>query len=205
MVHRSFANQLSDYQFIVEVARRQNRQTKNALNSKSRRASGDGKLRDVARYILDQKAEGLSYFALHKMCFLAEVAHMEETSERLTNAYVIRQKDGPYYVDLHVVKLTSLVPGLVVNRGKGGIHIQLMPQRSFDDAGDSLGLSPAEVRSIDRALERYGALSDMELKRVAYLTRPMRVLLRKEKKLQMNLFNSAILPYKAKNSQKQSS
>lgn len=38
-----------------------------------------------------------------------------------------------------------------------------------------------ESQSIDRTVQRYGKLSDAELKRDAHLSTPMRALLRKEK------------------------
>ena len=40
---------------------------------------------------------------------------------------------------------------------------------------------------------KYGPLTASKLKTATYLTAPMRELLRKEKSLRMNLFNSAVL------------
>ncbi len=195
MVHRSFANQLADYQFIAESARRVGRSKKRS-SSATRRSTGDtDKLAHVVKRLLDQQPEGLSYFALHKLYFLAEVAHMEAVGERLTNAYVVRQKDGPYCVDLHLAKLSGLVSGLVVERHGGSVRVRLDVQRSLTEGLEVLGLSASEAMSIDGVVRRYGRHPDAELKRVTYLSAPMRALLRKERDLHVNLFNAAVLPY----------
>lgn len=198
MMHRSFANQLADYQFVVELARRRGRPKKGVRAPKESPGSINKKLSGVAKRILEKKPDGISYFALHKLYFMAEVVHMDETGERLTNTYVIRQKDGPYCVDLHLSKLAELVPGIIISRDPAGSRIRITPQLSFEESNDAIELSPAEILSIDRAVQRYGDLSDAELKKVAYLSRPMRALLRKEKALHMNLFNAAVLPYQEK-------
>jgi len=198
IVHRSFANQLADYQFIAESARRGDRHKKKPRATSSRRSGSGSKLANVTKRLLDQQPDGLSYFALHKLHFLAEVAHMEATGERLTNAYVVRQKDGPYFVDLHIAKLPTIIPGLVVERQGGLVRIRLAPQRSLDEGGSASDLSSSEIQSIDRTVKRYGRLTDTELKRVVYLSTPMRALLRKERNLRANMFNAAILPYKEK-------
>lgn len=198
MVHRSFANQLADYQFIAESARRGERKKKRASGALTQRGATTGKLASITKRMLDQRPQGLSYFALHKLHFLAEVAHMEATGERLTNAYVVRQKDGPYFVDLHITKLPLIVPGLNIERHGGSVRIRLDAQLSFKEDAIADDLVESELQTIDRTIKRYGALSDAELKRAVYLSRPMRALLRKERTLRANMFNAAILPYKEK-------
>jgi uracil-DNA glycosylase family 4 len=192
MVHRSFANQLADYQFIAETIRRS--------GLSKRKVSSGGKVRpgakvaQVSRRLLEKQPEGLTYFALHKLFFLAEVAHMEATGERLTNAYVVRQKDGPYCVDLHLAKLPLIVPGVVIERAGASIWLRLDGQRSLVDSVPVSTLKTTEKQAIDNTIRRYAAMSDANLKRVSYLASPMRVILRKERDLRINLFNSAVLP-----------
>jgi uracil-DNA glycosylase family 4 len=194
MVHRSFANQLADYQFIAESLRRTGKSKRQVSGVISKRASSE-KLADVAKRLLEQQPDGLSYFALHKLCFLAEVAQLEEAGERMTNAYVVRQKDGPYFVDLHLAKLPNLVQGLTVEKNGGDIRLRVDAQRSFGDDESPKALSPSECKVVDRVSRRYGSYSEAELKRVVYLSGPMRALLRKERDLRVNLFNAAVLPY----------
>lgn len=196
MVHRSFANQLSDYQFVAESARRKGSQKTNKPPNLTVKPGRNGaKLAHITRRILENQPNGVSYFALHKLYFLAEVAHMEAVGERLTNTYVIRQKDGPYCVDLHIAKLQTLISGIVIDKRSNVMQLKLDPQQSFEINEDTITLTKKEVKSIDKTVARYGALTDTELKRVTYLSTPMRTLLRKEKKLRVNLFNTAVLPY----------
>jgi len=194
MVHRSFANQLSDYQFIAESLRRIDR-PRRRISATGTARSGARKLGQVARRLLKQEPNGLSYFALHKLCFLAEVAQLEAAGERLTNSYVVRQKDGPYFVDLHPAKLPNLVPGLSIEKSGSSLRVRLSHQLEFDGHEDPSHLSTQELATIDGVVRRYGAKSEAELKRIVYLSKPMRALLRKERELRANLFNAAVLPY----------
>lgn len=196
MMHRSFANQLADYQFVAELSRRGGKAKEKTKPSGQR---GDaGKLATVVSRLVDAQPEGISYFALHKLYFLAEVAHLEATSERITNSYVVRQKEGPYCVDLHLAKLPNLVHGLIMENVGGLIRLRRSHQLNLVTHGTTVPLRPSEITAIDAVIARYGKLSDSELKRAAYLSKPMRAMLRREKALHANLFNAAVLPYQTR-------
>ncbi|MDM0015767.1 uracil-DNA glycosylase [Variovorax sp. J22P168] len=197
MIHRSFANQLSDYQYVAETLRRQ-RQPKRKVSSSKPRPDA-AKLGIVARRILEGKAEGLSYFALHKLCFLAELASLEANGERMTNAYVVRQKDGPYFVDLHAAKLPQLIEGVQLRSEGGKLMLALPSQLALEDeaALTAPALSLSDRATVDSVLEKYGHLSDAELKRTVYLSHVMRDLLRQERATGANLYNAAVLPFKS--------
>ena len=74
-----------------------------------------------------------------------------------------------------------MISGLIIRRHSSGVRIQLDPQLGFDDNRSASMLLALESQSIDRTVQRYGKLSDAELKRDAHLSTPMRALLRKEK------------------------
>jgi uracil-DNA glycosylase family 4 len=193
MVHRSFANQLSDYQFVSETFRRITQPTRRRQVRAIDAAAS--KLGLVAGRVIRSQSRGLSYFALHKLCFLAEVAVLEATGQRLTNSYVVRQKDGPYFVDLHAAKLSQLVPDALFNVGYRKLTVKSTSVLDlFSELDDDIKLTHREKELIDAVLGKYGGMSDADLKRVVYLNKYMRVLLRKEKNLGLNLFNAAILP-----------
>lgn len=196
MVHRSFANQLSDYQFVAENLRRLNKPRKKIANTRSR--PDTVKIGKVAQRVLQASPVGLSYFALHKLCFLAELAVLEATGERLTNAYVVRQKDGPYFVDLHLTKLRQLIPGVQVRSIGGKAMLSLSGQRELLEGEVVEILSASDEVAIIKTLERYGRMRDDELKRVVYLSKYMRAILRKERQTGVNLYNSAVLPFLSK-------
>jgi len=193
MVHRSFANQLSDYQFVAESLRRLKKPRKKPSGKNVK--SGSAKLSLVAQRVLRDSPKGLSYFALHKLCFLAEVASLEATGERLTNAYVVRQKDGPYFVDLHLAKLAHLLPDLQTWSERGKVFLRLAPQADLLASEESPELKEHDEASIQTVLTKYGQMPDDELKRVVYLSKYMRALLRKERSSGANLYNAAVLPF----------
>ncbi|WP_271655919.1 uracil-DNA glycosylase [Ralstonia solanacearum] len=196
MVHRSFANQLGDYQFVAETLRRLKQPRNKSVSAKPR--SDAAKLGHVARQILQSNSAGLSYLSLHKLCFLAEVASLEATGTRLTNAYVVSQKDGPYFVDLHLAKLPQLIAGIQVHSVGSKVMLGLATQMGLLDAEPAEGLSASDDAIIKKVLAKYGRMRDDELKRVAYLSKYMRALIRKERSTGANLCNAAVLPFSTK-------
>lgn len=191
MVHRSFANQLADYQFIAEAVRRGGGAKRRKPSAKLSRASE--KIGAVARVLLEEGGE-VSYFALHKLLFMAEVRHLEATSERLTEGYYVRQKDGPYCVELHASRLTALIPGCTTRTVGKHLMVSLGQEDLLSSTSLVDVISTAERRTLSDVAAKYSRLPPGKLKTAIYLTAPMRDLLRKEKLLRMNLFNSAVLP-----------
>lgn len=190
MVHRSFANQLADYQFIAETVRR--------LGAAKRKSSAklgrpSAKVGAAAKVLLEEHGE-MSYFALHKLLFMSEVRHLEATSERLTEAYFVRQKDGPYCVELHASRLLALIPGCRTRTVGSQLMVSLGQQDLLNEVPKPASLLDARaMKTLAEVAKKYGHLPANKLKTATYLTAPMRELLRKEKRLRMNLFNSAVL------------
>jgi hypothetical protein len=143
--------------------------------------------------LLEESGE-LSYFTLHKLLFMAEVRHLEAASERLTDAYYVRQKDGPYCVELHASRLAALIPGCFTRTVGKHLMVSLAQGDLLGEASQVGALSATARRTLSEVAAKYGQLPAGKLKTAVYLTAPMRELLRKEKILRMNLFNSAVLP-----------
>ena len=185
MVHRSLANQRSDYQFVAELARR---------GGQSRRKASGSTRADVlaaCRYLLSAKGE-VSYFELHKFIYLAEYLHVRKTGERLTSAYFIRQKDGPYCADIHVSRLKRSDPSITTRTKGTKLFVGL---RGFGQG--QLLAEPAAVdvtlrATLDDVVARYSFSTEADLKKAVYLTAPMRLMLRREKQEKINLYNAPI-------------
>jgi uracil-DNA glycosylase family 4 len=187
MVHRSFSNQLSDYQLVSEALRIRRRSNKRA-------GKYSAKVAAIVELILSQKPR-MSYFALHKLFYLIEVAARKELGARLTNSYIVRQKDGPYCVDLHVAKLKAMVPPLKVEVRHNKLTLQMARAADlFSVSSPNNELDESERKLVTSIVDRYGDLSDVELKRRSYLTREMRDILRAEKRGRTNMFNVPLLP-----------
>lgn len=186
MIHRSFANQLSDYQYVQEQFVR--------LSKKRAPVNGiiEGKVLSIVDMITRLRGT-TSYFSLHKLFYLAEINHFRRSGQRITNAYIIRQKDGPYCTALHLYRLKKAFSDLRVRKDGNKLFIE----RQVDGIELPLfqkgtSLSSEESISIAETVEKYGQLSDDRLKTVVYLTSPMKKILKEEKHRKVNLFNAPI-------------
>lgn len=181
MIHRSFANQSADYQFLSERLRR--------TGQLKRQPSGTSRDSAVSLAVALLHAFGpLPYFAFHKYAYLAECLFSVQNGRRLTDALYIRQKDGPYCVDLHPLRLKRAGVGIEIASGKDGLFVAPISESLFSrpvpQAVDLLSI-------VDQVRVRYGSLSMPRLKTAVYLTTPMRILLRRER-LGMSQFNAPI-------------
>ena len=185
MVHRSLANQRSDYQFAAEQLRRLTHHQK----------SGGGTVKKdilaACRYLLGRKGE-LSYFELHKLAYLAEYLHVRATGRRLTNAFFIRQKEGPYCTDLHIARLKRADPSIRIVKKNSKLFVRLGPTGSLSILPEDAQLQEGIRRTLDEVIERYTYDNEADLKKAVYLTTPMRLILRREKYENINLYNTPI-------------
>lgn len=186
MIHRSFANQRSDYKFVADQLKR--------LGMKPRAIRGNTKesIARVVRVVLNSKYE-LSYFALHKIMYLLEWVHMQDKGDRLTGAYFIRQKDGPYCTDLHLTKLKNAMPDLKIIKSGNKIFLKLQGADLFTSQNPSPDIDPALVKYIENKLIDLVGMTDAALKTRAYLTKPMKKILQEEKVNSNNMYNVPIL------------
>lgn len=191
MIHRSFANQLSDYQFIKERVERQG--AKSSIRKAKKTTRGTRELIDK---ITSAKSD-VSYFALHKLFFMIEARALDELGERFTDSYIIRQKDGPYCVELHPQRLFAMNLSLAPYTRSGSLHIKRATLPGLFEA-DSVTLPASENEAamnqiVSAVLDKYGSCSDAELKRAVYMTSAMRNVLRQERSKGLNFYNVALL------------
>jgi len=187
MISRSFANQRSDYQFIVDQLKQIGR---NKIKPFSKPQLDVSLIID---YIFNKKSS-LTYFALHKLFYLIEYKSVQKFGNRLTNSYIIRQKDGPYCTELHLFKLQKVLPYIrSKSLSKSNILLFKISQDLFDlRLIDQYEIEDAVKELIDEVLEEHGGKSNAALKRTVYFTRPMRNILALENEHKLNLYNTAI-------------
>ena len=186
LIHRSFANQLSDYQFVYEQFKRLSRTRRVAPGRKI-----TGEINDVVRLILQTK-ERVGYFALHKICYLVEHEHYKAFGRRLTESYVVRQKDGPYFTDLHLSNLKKTFPEMKVVSQAGRLWLSVRDPDLFSE-GEGPSFGPEQRKLICEVIDRFSGRSDSQLKTAAYLTRPMKEILRDERSGKANWYNKPIV------------
>jgi uracil-DNA glycosylase family 4 len=185
MIHRSFANQRSDYRFVFEQVRKLGK----VKHSYVGRSKAD--VIDLARTILDAKPS-ITYFALHKIAYLLEYEAAKAFGRPLTTAYFIRQKDGPYCTDLHIAKVQRSISGISLSRDRRLIQFSSQRGVEMDAKTSNSRFSADESEFLRLQLEQLRSMSDADLKTRAYLSRPMRRILREEQHSLANLYNTPI-------------
>jgi hypothetical protein len=189
MIHRSFFSQLADYRYVAETYRRFKGQRKPSTNTT---ATTDFASTIVRQLLL--ACGPVTYFALHKLFYLLEYEHCRRTKRRMTTCYILRQKDGPYVVELNIKRIKKAIPELKIATCESKLVLSL-------DGGP--GLFPEAERCevawdqrlrdvLAHVVSHYGRRSDDDLKRIVYLTSPMRQILRREKYHRENMFNAPI-------------
>lgn len=181
LIHRSMLQQRADYVALSKLV-----DPRTGLKGRRRRAdvwnsgrnlSGEvgGTLEQTVLVIL-QSLGKLSYFKLHKLLYLIDVASLQMHGSVLTGATYLRMQEGPW-----LTTLDKVVASMVGHEAVTFFH----SRRPYVQAGPSprlsITLTDAQLDLIAETLERYGQKSDAAIKTAAYLTDPMRRLIRLEK------------------------
>jgi hypothetical protein len=184
MVHRSMANQRSDYQFLYEQIKR--------LDTKKTKHFGKTKndVAQIAKLIIKLRG-ATSYFALHKIFYLIECKSHQVIGHSVTDAFFIRQKDGPYCTDLHISKLKKSIDNLIVQDDNNKLVLVIKQDQLFTDNNEST-IAEELNHLIKNIVSDTRNLSDAELKTKVYMTAPMRRLLKMEKMQLLNMYNAPI-------------
>jgi len=189
MIHRSMANQRSDYQFIAD-------KLKPLLKTPANNKTSSRPQLNVALIIdyLFHLKSSYTYFALHKLFYLIEYKSVQKFGQRLTNSYIIRQKDGPYCTELHLLKLKKALPYIATkNLSSSNILLYKMPMSLFEQRLiDQFQIDDDAKKLIEDVVVEHGSKSNAGLKRTVYFTRPMRNILMLENENKLNLYNSPI-------------
>lgn len=183
MMHRSFANQRSDYQFVAEQLKRLSKPIKKEIS----KASINHNIVSIIKEILFYQ-NSVDYFKLHKLFYLIEYNYFKVYNERLTNAYIVRQKDGPYCTDLHFQKIKKALPELQIKQIKGNLVFNYSSTLFQNE--EHINGNVGDI--IKQTLIKYGNLSNAEIKTKVYLTDPMKAFLKLEKNDGLNLYNVPI-------------
>jgi uracil-DNA glycosylase family 4 len=188
MIHRSMANQRSDYQFIGDNLRSLSKRKNSYTNQKTNDFTSL-----IVEYILTNN-DKIGYFALHKIFYLIEYNYFIKYNERLSSSYIVRQKDGPYCTDLHIRKLKNSISDLQTDYFKNGtIKLHKNYNKLFvNSLLNEYELDSKIQKIIDEVILKYGKMSMSKLKHSVYLTRPMRNMLYLEKEQNINMYNSPI-------------
>jgi len=172
MIHRNFASQTADYYFVGEIYRRLLDKRSKPVKSRAPAKAGW----DVVRYVMSEM-QVVSLFQLHKIMYLLDYRYFKDHDQKLTNFFYIRQKDGPYCVELGS-RWYKKFDALDVSFRAG---LPILTWRSGGLLAEKITLANPVQVAIDELLKPLGNLSEAELKTRAYLTNPMKRALRAER------------------------
>lgn len=175
MIHRSFANQTADYYFVGETFRRIG-QRRRKPSAAVRGAAYDWEL---VKYVL-QRAGRVSNFRLHKLIYLIDVKCTEVLGRRATQFFFLRQKDGPYCVELGSRWYHQFGDQLKIGKGSGRLSYEWAQNGLFSQKDETV-IEDEVAKIASEILESTAALDDAKLKARAYLTKPMKEVMRAEK------------------------
>ena len=184
MLHRSFANQRSDYQFVSEKLRRL---TKKQIQKNPKTLKVNPTIFPIIKEMFYNQ-NSIEYFKLHKLFYLIEYKYFKEFHQRLTSAYIVRQKDGPYCTDLHFQKIKKALPNISISQRSG--KLTLSYSSTLFDNDQHINSEAGGI--IKKVIADYGNLSNEQIKTKVYLTEPMKAFLKLEKEGKLNLYNVPI-------------
>lgn len=172
LIHRNFLLQTADYYFVGEAFRRltSNRKESSVPTAPARAGW------NIVRYILS-KVGPISLFKLHKIVYLIEYRYRSEFIRPLTDFFFIRQKDGPYCVEL-ATKWHQDFDDVEITFSKGQPRLHWTGDDLFSG---EIQIDPNVRPVVDQLLEPLKDLNEAHLKTIAYLTRPMKAALRAER------------------------
>lgn len=174
MVHRNFAAQTADYYFVGEMYRRLGRRRRSAPEFTKPASQGW----DIVKFLLSE-FRTCSLFRLHKTMYLVDWRAMSRVGYRASDFIYLRQKDGPYCVELGSRWYKRFQEDLILRRTGQQLMLEWR-QRGLFDAGQQL-LAP-DLRDVAaEVVAETRRLSDAQLKTKSYLTTPMKEYLRAER------------------------
>lgn len=175
MIHRSFANQTADYYNVGETFSRLSKKRKNQVGS----VRGTDVEWELVKYLV-QRTGPVSNFRLHKLMYLTELAAIEKLNSRVTSFFYLRQKDGPYCVELGSRWYKKFSDQLRIRKSSESLTLEWLGSELFESA-QSVSIAPRVSEIADQIIKSTSRLTDAQLKTRVYLTEPMKRVLRDEK------------------------
>ncbi len=175
MVHRNYFNQLADFYWISKNVKLKTkpwrRLHESSLQKRVRQAkSSQSRLQKLIIEVLS-RVDKINEFKLTKLIYLIDYESLKSRGKLVTNSFYIRSFNGPIPVGLDN-ELRDLLDLGIITRLKSGFRLN--PTFTIEATSE-------EKSIIDDIVMRYGKVKDREIKTAAYLTKPMKRILRIEK------------------------
>lgn len=179
-VHRSYAKQTSDFIALSKIVDPKNgiksTKQKTLIQPKSsylsRRPSEFQKLICAIVHSLGK----MSYFKLTKLLYLIDLNALMQIGHTLTSEIYLRQQEGPWPPALKSA-IAALKGQEVILSTRGRLpFIEPGPTQNIE-----IDFDDAKLHIVGDALERFGRMSNADIKTAVYRTTPMRYILKQER------------------------
>jgi uracil-DNA glycosylase family 4 len=177
LVHRGFHNQIGDFYVLREIiGPRRLTQRERARRQLPLCDAPEPSLLQKVIFRIIQKTGSVSKFKLTKLLYLLDWQEIKDAGNVLTGCYYIFQKEGPLATGLSRA-LDEMENHEVSLQFRGRMPIYF----PGDDIRYDMELPEEVARKVNLVLERYGELTNAQIKTQAYLTEPMRNILRRQR------------------------
>ena len=179
-VHRSYAKQTSDFIALSKIVDPKNgikaTKQKKLIQPKGsyspKRSSEFQKLICAIVHSLGK----LSYFKLTKLLYLIDLNALMQIDHTLTSEIYLRQQEGPWPPALKSA-IAALKDQEVILSTRGRLpFIEHGPTQNIE-----IDFDAAKLNIVGEALERFGRMSNADIKTAVYRTAPMRYILKQER------------------------
>jgi len=174
MVHRNFAAQTADYYFVGETYRRIGRKRRASPEIVKPASQGW----EIVKFLLSE-FRTCSLFRLHKAMYLVDWRAVSQTGYRASDFIYLRQKDGPYCVELGSRWYKRFQDDVLFRRSGEQTILEWRGRGLFDTNRQPLSSAVRDVAA--EVVAETKPLSDAQLKTKSYLTKPMKEYLRAER------------------------
>jgi len=176
LIHRSLAKQRADFMLLAKqvhpatgLIERRKRETKPLVIQQLT------PLQQVAMAILEMKGR-LTFFKLTKLLYLVDLQAVRVRGHAFAGEVYLRQVDGPWLPNLD--KELKAMDGFEVRR----FFAHKLPMVALGPCPRfGLQLDDAVLETITEVVEKYGDMTNAEIKTAVYQTEPMRQALRLER------------------------
>lgn len=179
MIHRSLVQQRADFIKLSHLVNPITGIKKKADNNNvSSKAKLNDKLSDMVLYILLQLKD-ISFFKLTKLLYLTDLSFLEQYNTSISGCVYLRMQEGPWIPTLKNITIELEKEYLKTYYKKRKPYIQLIGNNIEEKQFE---LDQQEKGMILYICQKYGDYDDAKIKVAAYMTKPMKYIIKNENK-----------------------
>lgn len=178
-IHRSLVQQRADFIRLSHMVNpKSGLKKKKSDRKENANVKQNDKLRDMVLYILKQLKE-VSFFKLTKLLYITDLSFLEKYNKSISGSIYLRMQEGPWIPTLKNTTMElekNYINSYFKNRKP---YVKLL---ITDLNEEQLNLSQEEKMMLLGICQKYKNFDDAKIKLEAYMTKPMKYIIKQEKK-----------------------